>query len=58
MRVLGIDDPQIWSAYLLCIASSLFAVIYGLCNWNKGDEAIYPEDKQWVDDEYKIEEEL
>ncbi|WP_370572831.1 symporter small accessory protein [Methanomethylovorans sp.] len=32
--MLGIDDPQIWLAYLLCIGSALGCIIYGLVHWN------------------------
>lgn len=58
MTVLGIEDPRIWSAYLLCILSAVFCVIYGMMNWNKGDEAVRPEDVKWVKDEKKVEEGL
>ncbi len=58
MRVLGIEDPGVWSVYLLCIASALFCLIYGWINWNKGDDPVYPEDKKWVEDEKKVEEAL
>jgi hypothetical protein len=34
--VLGIEDPQIWVAYLLAIGFALACVMYGLLNWNKG----------------------
>ncbi len=34
--VLGIPDFWIWSAFLLCIASALLCIIYGLINWNRG----------------------
>lgn len=54
----GIEDPKIWSAYLLCILSALFAVVYGFLNWNKGDDPVYPEDKKWVEDEKIVEEKL
>lgn len=56
--MLGIDDPKIWSVYLLCIFSALFCVIYGAVNWNKGEEPIYQEDKKWVEDEKDVEDEL
>jgi len=36
--MLGIPDPQIWIAYLLCIALALACIIYGLLNWNNGGE--------------------
>jgi hypothetical protein len=29
-----------------------------MANWNKGEEAITSEDKKWVEDEKKVEEEL
>jgi hypothetical protein len=56
--VLGIADPKIWSVYILCILSAVFCVIYGVINWNKGDEPIHPEDKKWVEDEKEVEEKL
>ncbi len=54
----GIDDPQIWSAYLLCILSAVFCVLYGIVNWNKGDEPVHLEDKLWVKEEKSVEEQL
>ena len=56
--MLGINDPKIWSVYLLCILSALFCVVYGVINWNKGDETIRPEDKKWVEDEKEVEKDL
>jgi len=58
MVILGIDDPGVWLAYLLCIASAVFCVIYGMLRWNTGDEAVYPEDIKWVKDEKIAEEDL
>ncbi len=58
MTLLGIDDPKVWSVYLLCILSAVFCVFYGMANWNKGDDPITSEDKKWVEDEKKVEEEL
>ncbi|MGB9978511.1 symporter small accessory protein [Methanobacterium sp.] len=46
--VLGIDDPWVWSAYILTILSMLLCVVYGALNWNKGDE----------DEEEQIKEEI
>jgi hypothetical protein len=51
----GIDDPQVWLAYLLCILAAVFAVAYGILNWNKGDEPVHPEDAKWVKAERSIE---
>jgi len=58
MNIFGIDDHWIWSAYLPCILSAIFCVIYGMINWDRGDEKVYPEDVEWVRDEEKAEEEL
>ncbi|MFH0739005.1 MAG: symporter small accessory protein [Candidatus Omnitrophota bacterium] len=58
MTVLGIEDPGVWLAYFLCILSAIFCVIYGILQWNKGDEPIRSEDVKWVKDEKKVEEEL
>ena len=35
---LGIPDPWVLSGYILVILSTLLCVIYGIINWNKGDE--------------------
>jgi len=56
--MLGIDDPQVWLAYLLCILSALFAVGYGVLHWDKGDEVVSGKDKKWVDGEKQAEDEL
>ena len=55
--MLGIPDPGVWTAYLLCIASVIFCIVYGARNWNKGDEPVYPEDVKWVKDEKESAEE-
>lgn len=47
----GIQDPWVWGAYLLCVLSTLLCVVYGLINWNKGDETVKPEDVQWAKEE-------
>ncbi len=54
----GINDPGVWLAYLLCILSTVFCFIYGVANWNKGDETVRPEDVKWVKDEKAVEEGL
>jgi hypothetical protein len=56
--MLGIEDPQVWGAYLLCIASALFCVVYGVLNWNKGDESVHSEDRKWVETEKTVEEQM
>ena len=36
--MLGIDDPQIWIAYLLCFLSAMGCILYGIIHWNDGKE--------------------
>ncbi|HIH75503.1 MAG TPA: hypothetical protein HA306_10275 [Methanosarcina sp.] len=38
MAVLGIADPQIWLAYVLCILSALGCMVYGALKWKSGEE--------------------
>ncbi len=35
--MLGIDDPQIWIAYILCFISAIGCIIYGAFKWNEED---------------------
>lgn len=49
MGVLGIPDPWVWVAYILCFASAGLCAIYGILNWNT-------EEEDGVDVEEKIEE--
>jgi len=56
--MLGIEDKYVLAAYLLCIASTVLCVLYGLANWNRGDEPLEPDDVRWVAEEKKVEEEL
>jgi hypothetical protein len=55
----GISDPGIYLAYLLVFLCVIFAVIYGIVNWNKGgtDNTLPLEDDiKWEEDEFKIKE--
>ncbi|WP_167848865.1 symporter small accessory protein [Methanolobus halotolerans] len=36
--MLGIDDPQIWVAYILCFLSAIGCIIYGALKWNDGQD--------------------
>ncbi|WP_342305178.1 symporter small accessory protein [Methanolobus sp. ZRKC5] len=36
--MLGIDDPQIWIAYILCFISAIGCIIYGTLKWNEEDD--------------------
>ena len=56
--MLGIEDKFVALAYVLCIASTLLCLIYGIVNWNKGDDTVKDEDVRWIKEEEKIEEEL
>jgi hypothetical protein len=58
MSVLGIDDPMIWGAYVLCILSTLLCIVYGLLYWNKGGEneaAQIAEELRWAKKEEAME---
>ena len=46
MTLLGITDIGIWSAYLLCVLSTILCVGYGVLNWNK--EHVYEEEIETV----------
>jgi hypothetical protein len=55
----GISDPGIYLAYLLVFLCVIFAVVYGIINWNKGGndkEQALEEDLKWEEEEYKIKE--
>ncbi len=51
--MLGIDDPMVLLAYLLCGVSTLLCVIYGVANWNKGQDEVLPEDAMWSAEDKK-----
>ena len=44
----GIQDPYVAGAYLLAFSGAIVCAIYGIANWNKGDEPVKPEDIQWA----------
>ena len=57
----GIQSFAIWSAYLLCILSTLACLVYGIINWNKGgDDKEEQEErkKQWKEEQSKIQDNL
>ncbi len=54
----GIEGTTVWLAYLLCILSALLCLVYGLLNWNKGQEELHPEDQTWLEEEKELEKEL
>ncbi len=55
--MLGINDPWIAAAYLLCIGSTVLCVVYGLITWNRGDDAVRQEDVTWAEREKAAEKE-
>lgn len=44
--MIGIPDPAIWAGYLLAILSLLACVVYGILNWNKGNESDFQDEEQ------------
>lgn len=56
--ILGIEDFWVAAAYILCILSSLLCVVYGILNWNKGEQVPSDTDVAWGKKEMEIEEEL
>ena len=57
--MLGIGDFWVGSAYLLCILSTLFCVIYSAVTWNEGSiEIPSQEDVAWAEEEDKLGERL
>ena len=58
LAMLGIEDGYVSLAYLLCILSALLCVVYGIINWNRGDDEVQAEDQTWAQHEKQVEEEL
>ena len=59
--VLGIPDFWIWSAFILCIASTALCILYGIINWNKGadnEPRQIEEEAAWLEKEAQVEEKL
>ena len=55
--VLGIPDPGIWMAYLLCLAATALCVVHAFVKGRKADVEPTPADAAWVAGEKKVEEE-
>lgn len=49
--VLGIESPAVWLAYVLSLLSAVACVVYGIVNWNKGEEPVKKEDVDWAKEE-------
>jgi hypothetical protein len=57
----GLGDFGVSLAFMLCIASAILCVVYGLMNWNKGsdDEAEQiKEELKWQIEENQIDDQL
>lgn len=58
---LGIPDPGVWSAYVLCVLASLLCLAWGAYRWNQGNGPAgepVEEVRRWVEEEEKVEETL
>ena len=56
--VLGIPDPWIWLAYLLCLASTVLCVVHAFIRGRKAADAEpTPADNTWAKHEKEAEEE-
>ena len=58
--MLGIQGFGVWLAYILCIASALLCVVWGILKWNAEEKSIEPEEevRHWAEEEDKVEEDL
>jgi hypothetical protein len=53
--VLGIPDPGIWLAYLLCLAATALCVIHAFVRGRKSDVEPPPFDAAWAAHEKEVE---
>jgi hypothetical protein len=58
--MLGLADPWVFVAYLLCILSALLCVGWGVYFWNREPTDQEPEEevRHWAAEEDKVEQEL
>ena len=56
--MLGLADPWVALAYLLCVLSSILCIVYGALNWHRGDHLPDARDRRWAKEEDKLEEDL
>jgi hypothetical protein len=59
--MLGLGDPGVALAYVLCLFSAVLCVGYGIVYWNRGanqEPPPTPEDLKWAREEAEIEETL
>ena len=55
--LLGIPDPGIWLAYLLCLAATALCVVFAFACGRKDDAEPTPTDAAWAAHEKEVEEE-
>lgn len=57
--MMGMADPWITVVFVLCIASALLCVIWGVAHWNR-DETDEPDSeiRHWAEEEDRVEQEL
>ena len=57
--MLGIPDPWVAAAFILCIASSALCVIYGLATWGSREDGEPREiTEKWAKEEDEVDEAL
>lgn len=54
----GFTDFWIGIVYLSTILAGVTCVVYGIFNWNRGDQALTDVDKNWAIEEKIIEKEM
>lgn len=53
--MLGIPDPWIWLAYILCLVSAFICLAYGAATWNSGgEEPVEQQDMEWAKHEDEL----
>lgn len=55
--VLGIPDPWIWMAYLLCLGATVLCVVHAYVKGRNSEVEATPADAVWAAHEKQVEEE-
>ena len=58
--MLGIADPWVFTAFVLCLLSAALGVVWGIFNWNRDVPETEPNEeiRHWAEEEERVEEEL
>jgi len=56
--MLGLGSFSIFAAFSLCILSAIACVVYGIVNWNKGDDETEEPNADWEENEKKMTDKL